>query len=78
MPTHNVCQSSAAMCGQISGRSEARASIAIGEDKGKIAAASPSTTHLPEARPEGKAAPEAPQQPAEGAKVVALETFRKK
>ena len=40
--------------------------------------ASPSTTHLPEARPEGKAAPEAPQQPAEGAKVVALETFRKK
>jgi hypothetical protein len=48
------------------------------DDGSPAAAASPSTTHLPEARPEGKAAPEAPQQPAEGAKVVALETFRKK
>ena len=47
------------------------------EDGSPAAAASPSATHLPEEAAE-QPAPEAPQPPAEGAKVVALETFRKK
>ena len=46
------------------------------DDGSPAAAASPSTTHLPE-EAQGKPA-EAPQPAGEGAKVVALETFRKK
>ena len=46
------------------------------DDGSSAAAASPSTTHLPEEAQRKPA--EAAQPPGEGAKVVALETFRKK